>query len=379
MKRQNIQTVLERMQAEGLDPQDEQLVKYWIHHLPTSKASGYTDEALERVSAEMWQVIKPEKAVVLPAKKILWPQILVAAAAVVIVICSVLLYRSDLAFSPTKSVIVNDIAPGTTGATLTLANGTKIDLKKAPTGDLAHIPGIKIKKSANGQLIYEILPTPGATANPALTNTLSTANGETYKVQLPDGSMVWLNATSSISYSTDMNRLSERQVKLSGEAYFEVAKLNHVPFAVITDKQKVEVLGTHFNIHSYPIDGETTTTLLEGSVRVVNAKGQLVTLKPNQQAITTTDQLWTKQVNANDVAAWRNGLFVFQDESLERIMRKLARWYNLEVVYTPGVNKNELYYGNVSRYDNVSKILETLELTKGIHFKIEGRRVTLMK
>lgn len=161
-------------------------------------------------------------------------------------------------------------------------------------------------------------------------------------------------------------------------------------FVVQTIKQKVEVLGTHFNINSYHDEKDVRTTLLEGSVRVtskpylsskIGSEQQEINqiLKPNEQSILFDDNIRIRKVNAQDVVAWKSGLFVFQDESLESIMRKVARWYDVEVVYMPKVDKNELYYGSVSRYDNISKLIETLELTKDIHFKIEGRRVTVMK
>lgn len=189
---------------------------------------------------------------------------------------------------------------------------------------------------------------------------------------------MFLNAQSSLKYPTSFANTAKREVALSGEGYFEVAKDKLHPFIVATDKQRVEVLGTHFNISSYPDEENIRTTLLEGSVKVVSGSSKSL-LVPNQQASMGKDGLKVREVNVDEVVSWKNGMFAFSDLPLEEIMKKIARWYNVEVVYEQGVNKAEAYGGSVSRYDNVSRVLSKLELTGSVHFKVEGRRIIVTK
>ena len=149
------------------------------------------------------------------------------------------------------------------------------------------------------------------------------------------------------------------------------------PFVVKTSMQEVTVLGTHFNIHAYPEDKATLTTLLEGSVKVADAKDQKI-LVPDQQSATNGQGLSVKTVETEDVIAWKNGLFIFNDESLESVMREISRWYDIEVVYRD-VDRKKMFFGGISRYDHITKILKKLELTGGVHFKIEGRRIIVSK
>ncbi|RZM21453.1 MAG: FecR family protein, partial [Pedobacter sp.] len=212
---------------------------------------------------------------------------------------------------------------------------------------------------------------------------------------------VWLNADSKISFPSQFTG-SERKILLEGEAYFEVAKNKEMPFIVESGGQRVEVLGTHFNISAYQDEGSIKTTLLEGSVRIAygsrhpelvsgsrNRKAALqgwypdlrqggVVLKPNQQAILTGNKLDVILANIEQTMAWKNGMIVFEKQSLREVMRGLSRWYNVTVVYEPGV-ENILFTGSISRFKNISSILEIMALTGKFHFKIEGRRVTVMK
>jgi len=209
-------------------------------------------------------------------------------------------------------------------------------------------------------------------------NTISTPVGGQYTVVLPDGSKVWLNAASSLKFPTAFTG-TERRVELTGEGYFEVAKNKHMPFKVNFNREEVEVLGTHFNISAYPDEAVTRTTLLEGSVRISknNIKKILV---PGQQAISSmqTGGFNIAEVNTDEAIAWKNGLFLFHNENIRSIMKKIARWYNVDVNYQ-GSFTNQEYGGRISQSKNLSEILKNLELTGTIHFKIEGRRVTVME
>lgn len=309
-----------------------------------------------------------------------------AAACLALIVAGVasIFYKNSptLNFSDLSSINAEkDIPPGGNKAILTLADGKTIVLNEVADGELAKAGGMLIRKTGNGQLIYEV--TAGQSTAAGYTyNTISTPKGGTYQVILPDGTKVWLNAASSLKFPTSFTAMKERKIELSGEAYFEVTKDVKHPFIVHTDKQEIEVLGTHFNISSYADESFLKTTLFEGSVKVSNLEktGSLpVVLKPGQQSILAKGEIKVGQVDIDEVLAWKNGLFVFNDEPLEHIMKKVSRWYDVEVVYEPGLDKNKRFGGSVSRFDKVSKVLRQLELTGGVHFKVEEGRITAMK
>lgn len=282
----------------------------------------------------------------------------------------------------TEGIQQNDINPGTNKAVLTLADGSQISLTDAENGELTKQAGITVVKTADGQIVYE---TVGAPSNQqSVYNTISTPAGGQYQINLPDGSKVWLNAASSLKYPTVFNGQS-RKVELRGEAYFEVAKLKNeqpdgtegnLPFIVVSRGQEVTVLGTHFNINSYTDEPVVKTTLLEGRVKVISAAVSKI-LKPGQQAAVAGNIVVT-DVDATLATDWKNGNFTFNDESIHTIMRKLARWYDIDVVYKGNVP--DIYFGaEISRAKKLSEVLKVLETAGKIHFTIEGRRVTVMQ
>lgn len=301
-----------------------------------------------------------------------------ALVAAVILICTVaaLFYKQRQPAEPLAqtSSIDHDIAPGKHGATLKLASGRSVILSETTTGAFAKEAGVTISKTASGQLVYTATQSESNTG----LNTLSTAKGETYQVNLPDGSSIWLNAASSVTYPANFAQQKERHVKLEGEAYFEIAKDKTRPFVVETGEQKVRVLGTHFNISSYADEQFIRTTLLEGIVRVSADHNSAVVLSPGQQAINNNGRLTVSETDAFAEAEWRSGRFNFRNEKIESIMRKLARWYNIEVLYE-GVLPEAEFNGRISRNKNISRILDVLEKTQDVHFKIEGRRITVSK
>jgi transmembrane sensor len=314
----------------------------------------------------------------LPNPNLLRYKFLTIAAAVVIVVFGIYFFNNNNT-SNNIPLIAQDIAPGKTGATLTLANGKKIRLNEVANGELAKEAGVVITKSANGDLIYEIKDKAGESNK---VNTLSTANGELYNLRLPDGSHVWLNSASSLTYTANLIKNGRRKVKLDGEAYFEVAKDKAHPFIVESKGQEVEVLGTHFNINSYADEGNTKTTLLEGKVNISSFKEgtihQSQVLRPNQQAVNTGSTIKVAEVDAADVIGWKNGKFVFDNEGIETVMRKISRWYNVEIIYQEDISGIKVT-GGIPRSKNVSKILEMLENTDGVHFKIEDKKIIVKK
>jgi len=265
------------------------------------------------------------------------------------------------------------ILPGGNKAVLTLADGTTLDLNLAQNGLLSHSNGTNIVKAADGKIVYN---NNTSETKSVAWNTLSIPAGGYYNVILSDGTVVWLNAKSSLKYPTEFTG-KERIVELNGEGYFEVAHRNSQPFKVITEHQTVEVLGTHFNINAYHDEQSTTTTLLEGRVKV-SASGTQKTLSPNQQAKLKDGSMSITQCNAENTIDWVNNDFIFDNEDLSSIMRKISRWYNVEISY-PSHLANLEFTGSISRSKNITQVLKIMELTGMVNFKIEGRRITVMQ
>ncbi len=259
-----------------------------------------------------------------------------------------------------------DVMPGKQGATLTLGNGRKIRLSDAANGQLAKEAGITISKLPSGQIIYNVSAAAGA-GN--ATNVLTTNNGETYQVTLPDGSNVWLNAASSLTYNAALIREGKRSVKLTGEGYFEIAKDKRHPFYVISGEQQIKVLGTHFNVNAYGDEKQLTTTLLEGAVEVKEANGQTALLKPDEQARFINGKLNTDTVNTAESIAWKNGVFSFNHTNLYAMMRQLSRWYDVEVVYE-GEIPDRAFFGKINRNYTLMELLQILHMGN-INFELQ--------
>ncbi|WP_316846384.1 FecR family protein [Pedobacter psychrodurus] len=308
-----------------------------------------------------------------PAKTIhLWPRMATAAAVLALIFALGLLYYTNYREKPADQLVKqNDIAPGMSGATLTLSNGKKIRLSDVRNGEVAKEAGVMITKSGNGEVTYELNSNSG---DPGKSNTLSTVNGETYKLKLPDGSYVWLNSASSLTYSLRLLENGKRRVKLQGEGYFEIAKDKAHPFVVSTDKQEVEVLGTHFNINSYPDEGAVATTLIEGSVSITSGKLRKV-IKPGEQAINNGNSIELNAANLENVIDWKEGDFNLDELDFRVVMRKIARWYNVDVVYEASVPQNMKSGGWISRSRTLSAVLKHIESSGQVHFKIAGRKV----
>lgn len=279
-----------------------------------------------------------------------------------------------------KDSFATDIAPGGNRATLTLANGKKISLNEIAEGELIREAGLSISKAANGQLIYHIEKNT-STADDTGVNVISTPNGGEWQIRLPDGSSVWLNAASSLEYPINIGSTTLRKVKLKGEAYFEVAKDSKHPFIVETAEQKLEVLGTHFNVNSYADENLTKTTLLEGSIRIseiINPAASEI-LKPGQESVLSATGIRIKDVDTDESISWKNGYFMFNNEKQESILRKIARWYNVKVEYADEEAKDVMYYGTVSRFDKISQVLRKFEQTGEVRFDIDKNKITVYK
>lgn len=305
------------------------------------------------------------------------------AAASVLLVASFFVYRfvsADNHEVLMAEIRKNDIAPGKNMATLTLPDGKTIKLSDNKTGividarGLAYNDGARLNthpaQSDTVQQAGNASITPFTAFSKKMMN-VTTPRGGTYQVLLPDGSKVWLNAASSLSFPQEFDKQA-RVVMLIGEAYFEIAKKPEHPFRVMSIGQRVTVLGTHFNINAYRDEHRIKTTLIEGSVQVyAGASKEEVTLKPGQQTIMNFQDLKTTQANIEEVLAWKNGKFRFVNEDIKSIMEKISRWYDVDIDYRGDVTR-EKFSGQVSRFSNVSDILEVLQLTGFVHFKIEN-------
>ncbi|MGF7079298.1 FecR family protein [Mucilaginibacter sp. UYCu711] len=332
----------------------------------------YSGESREETERRLYNLIA-KKGNIAPKRQSKWPRIAVAAAILFSLGIGSYYYSIKPDQPSVAQLQINDIAPGGNKAVLTLANGQQIVLTNAKNGQLAVQGNSEITKTADGDIVYQ--QTKGQTALATLTyNTVSTPVGGQYHLTLADGTNVWLNAASSIKFPSAFTG-NERKVEITGEAYFEVAHNAAKPFRVQSNQQVVEVLGTHFNVNSYADENATKTTLLEGSVKVTGSNGFKL-IKPGQQAVLSGNNLSIAQADVEEAVAWKNGYFRFNDEKIESVMRKLSRWYNIAVTFE-GKTSDEGFNGKISRYKNISQALKMLEKTKAVHFKVEGRRVTV--
>ncbi|MGN6602446.1 MAG: FecR family protein [Ginsengibacter sp.] len=268
----------------------------------------------------------------------------------------------------------NDIQPGRNKATLTLSNGSVIDLANVSKGLIKRDVGTSIMKAKEGEIVYD---ESSESSNKVMKyNLLSTPKGGQYKVHLPDGSDVWLNAASSLKYPT-VFATTNRTIELKGEGYFEIAKDKTKPFIVkLSDGSEVKVLGTHFNIMAYENESSEDVTLLKGSVEITKGK-DLLKLTPGQQGkIISSKIMLANSVDTAQVTGWKNGKFIFHDADIQSIMRQIERWYNVDIKYQ--ATKTEHFNATISRNEPVLKLLHILEETGEVHFKIKNKVIYVL-
>ncbi len=347
-------------------------------------------EINNRIQAKLAAQIASVPVVPIKPSYIKWLQI--AASIVLVISTSVLyFYFKTNQISQQPSVVKNEklkdkVVPGGNKALLILDGGEQIILEDAKNGILAKQGHTTINREDAGRVVYysqikkNIAPQ---------FNTISIPRGGQYEVVLPDGTQVWLNASSSLRFPTVFNG-KERKVELSGEAYFEVTKNRNMPFTVVLvsnsknsneihkENMSIQVLGTHFNVMAYEEEGSAVTTLLEGSVKIISSITQAL-LKPGEQAVfhNKSRKVNVSAGNVEASVAWKKGYFHFENENIYSIMRKISRWYDVDIEYRGDFTKKTLW-GDISRFENVSEVLNMLELTRSIHFKLEGRRVIVM-
>lgn len=393
----NADDLLKKYEAGECTPEELALVEDYLI------STKITEQDLLTVESDLYE-LRIRGAKIPEQPKRLNPVLRITGwAAAVLIVCGIatLLFRSG---KPQVEEYANDVEPGSNQATLTLANGKKINLGDVKNGELAVDRGVKIIKAADGQLTYVFNPAikaaPTRDSIPALVsvnevpsnpykglNSVTTPKGGQYHIALPDGTNVWINAGSTLRFPSTFEGLAERRVLLLGEAYFEVAQVKtafgmkkrarKMPFIVKTANQEVKVLGTHFNINCYTDEKDIKTTLLEGSVGISSPllQAEETILEPGDQGINNGSVIKVKKVDTDEAVSWIKGEFVFRNEDLESIMRKVARWYNVEVVYENQQARKELFGGTLSRYDKISKVLHALEQTSNVKFRVTGKKV----
>jgi len=271
---------------------------------------------------------------------------------------------NNLVIAPMKTPSMKE------GTVLIMDNGNQIDLEKQEQGLIGGGTDSEISKSNDSSLVYSNRL--NTASNVPVFNTLLTARGHQYQLTLADGTKVWLNASSSLRFSVNFKGQKQRKVMLEGEAYFEVAKNPEVPFVVVTDKQEIKVLGTHFNVKSDQNASSSATTLLEGSVIVNNS----VKLVPGEQLVASGNGLSKRRVNVEDVIAWKNGFFNFEGKQIPEIMDELARWYDFEVRYAGAIPKDKVD-ATISRKKRVDEVLDLLEMTGLAKFSKSGNTIVV--
>jgi len=383
MNKAETQALLEKYLQGKATIEEAALVERWYEKESNQQLLTEADN-FEHLRAEIWLSVRNQAG--LPVQKIKSRFRLnyrYVAAAMVLITLSLGLFVYVKQYNPFGSDLKitrltgKGIAPGKHVATLTLANGKTIALSSAKRAVVIHAEALNYDDGAALPLSVDQvqgLELQGRSVE------ISTPKGGQYQVVLQDGTKIWLNAASAIKFPLTFKGLTVRQIELNGEAYFEVARDKVHPFTVQTGKQRLEVLGTHFNVNAYSDEHKMKTTLLEGSVRLraqgykVSKDNRPITLTPGQEAILADGPFVVKQADTEEAVAWKNGYFKFDSEPLASVMAKLARWYDVEIVYEGKISKDR-FGGTISRSKNIIDVLEMLESTKLVKFKVEGRKI----
>ncbi|GAB3917128.1 FecR family protein [Mucilaginibacter boryungensis] len=372
MDKDQIKELLLRYESGTCTAEEKALLETWFlkQHAEKLPSPSEIESDLNEVWAELNQNYHSKSTI------ITWYR--VAAAAITLLFLSVAGFFLTNRQQPVQRVAQvqqHDALPGSNKAILTLANGRKIILNDKANGKLAEQSGIKITKTANGQITYTIANVKTPYTNVA-TNTIEVPPGGQYRVKLPDGTNVWLNAATTLRYPVRFTG-NERRVELNGEAYFEVVHNKAMPFRVINARQTVEVLGTHFSVMAYGNEAVIKTTLLEGSVKVSDATRSTMLIPGQQSQLTREGINVVSGADVDNAIAWVKGKLQFTDSDIQSIMRTLSRWYDIDVQYTD-TKITKRFGGSFSRSKNLSVVLKALQSTGDVHFLIEGRRVIIM-
>jgi len=375
--------LLEKYLSGNASPEERAKVEQWYASFEEKKAAMGEGDDLNAIREKMYRKIADElnlQEPVIPFYRKLNFR-LTAAAILILLIGSYFIFSTQqktntISSATAKTLLKNDITPPASNkATLILADGKTIELDSSANGTLAVQGKINIVKQNDGLIAYT-----GKPGDKISYNTLTVPRGsKPMKLLLADGSEVWLNVASSVTYPTAFVG-GERRVEVTGEVYFEVAKNKEMPFIVkkLNDDVEVKVLGTHFNVNTYEDEQDIKITLLEGAVNV--SKGNTgALLKPGEQArVSMADKISImSNEDIEEVMAWKNGRFYFDGADIKTIMRQVEKWYNVDIAYEATIPYS--FVAKISRNVNVSDLFKILELTDLVHFRIEGNKITVMK
>jgi transmembrane sensor len=361
--------------------EEKLLVEQWYNQAMDEQKSLPLDNDLETIGDQIYQRLPQPGRRVRP----LWSRI--AAVASILLALSFggyfLMHKKQLV-QQTAQNQQQDIPPGHNQATLTLANGKNIILTQKLAGKLAQQGSMLIQVNNKNAIAYtpdqKVSPTGGDLEGAVSYNTMSTGIGEQspYPLVLADGTQILLDTKSSVTFPVAFNG-NERRVKVTGKAWFKVNPIANRPFYVDAGDQVTKEIGTEFVIEAYGDEPVVRTTLVEGSIMVLKG-GNSRLINPGQQAISSpaTSTIGVRDADVEEVTAWIHGYFRFNNEPIAGVMKQLSRWYDIDVQYN-GKPSDEGFYGRVSRNKNISVVLKMLQKTQGVHFKIEGRRVTVIQ
>ena len=298
-----------------------------------------------------------------------------SVAAAIIIALVMILPESRVSVDPTLPLA--EIQTGSSKAILITPEGKQFNLSQQDSSQTLEL-GYGLVAINNGNVVEYVERSDSSVHQKMQNNTIRVPRGGEYELILPDGTHVWINSDSELSFPARFDS-TKREVSLSGEAYFSVRKDKKRPFTVkVGQNVEVKVLGTQFNLQAYPDAQTIETTLCEGSVNVSNGK-QKVTLTPSQQAVYSkaTMDITTRKVDVRLYSAWKEGLFVFENKPLEEIMTTLSRWYNINFFYANQALKSYHFTGDLERYGDFRKTLGMIEKATSIRFKINGNNITV--
>jgi len=304
-------------------------------------------------------------------------RIAIAASLLIFCAAAIGIYLIRHSPSPVEQFYISEaVAPGSNAARLTLADGKTIWLDDAEVGTVYNQEGIAITKLADGGIDYKVSGRSVDEVAEEGDNIISVPRGGRYQITLPDGTKVWLNSATTLTYPVAFVG-RERVVSLIGEAYFKVAKNEAMPFKIHANGTRILVTGTEFNVAAYSDENTVKTTLVNGRVEVAQGSQKTI-LAPGQQAISSSHSgIQTKNLDTDYAIAWLNGDFLFEDQDIQAIMKDIARWYNVDVAFE-GTIPSKRFGGTYTRTKGLEELLGYLESLSGIHFNIQERRVTVM-
>ncbi|WP_025146547.1 FecR family protein [Pedobacter jeongneungensis] len=348
--------------------QERSLLDRWYQD---KSPKGIFPDPEELLQDEIRSLRKLDAYLSRPKRVLLWPR-LVAAAVLLLLLLATYLISNRVKPANENQFLAHDVQPAKDAATLTLADGKKLVLKGGAPKLLAKQGQTRVSTTAAGELIYQQAADQSTRGQDF--NTLATPRGGQFQLVLSDGTHVWLNAASSLRYPAAFSA-QNRTVELTGEAYFEVAHDSARPFRIISKGQRVDVLGTHFNIQAYQDESFIKTTLVQGSVRVTRLlDGQAEQISPGQALLFEGSRFAVSNADLREALSWKEGYFRFKDEKLESVMKQISRWYNVDIELLGDVGTIALT-GKISRNKNISQVLKMLEQTGLAHFELTERRV----